>query len=101
MFTRVRGRGSKLAFLGLLLTFLAPARTARAQDVVLQGFYWDSPEDWWRRMTQEVPEFADVGFGWFWAPPMSKGAAGRYSMGYDPFDPYDLGEHDQMGTIPT
>lgn len=30
-----------------------------------------------------------------------KGAGGGYSVGYDPYDLFDLGEFDQKGTVPT
>ena len=42
-----------------------------------------------------------AGFTAVWLPPVWKGASGIQSVGYDPFDDYDLGSKDQRGTIPT
>nr|WP_272209846.1 alpha-amylase family glycosyl hydrolase [Marinicella sp. W31]MDC2875676.1 alpha-amylase family glycosyl hydrolase [Marinicella sp. W31] len=36
-----------------------------------------------------------------WLPPAYKGAAGGYSVGYDTYDLFDLGEFDQKGTVAT
>ncbi len=43
---------------------------------------------------------AEAGFTALWLPPANK-AAGWKSMGYDPYDFYDLGEFDQKGGVPT
>ena len=49
-----------------------------------------------------VPSLADVGFTSLWLPPVHKAAnLNGPSMGYDPYDYYDLGEFDQKGTVPT
>jgi alpha-amylase len=76
--------------------------------VMLQSFYWDCPraEDkefqWWNTIRQEIPALAKTGFTALWLPPVHKAAnLGGPSMGYDPYDYYDLGEYDQKGTIPT
>jgi alpha-amylase len=76
--------------------------------VVLQAFYWDCPRiekkafKWWQHVEKQVPLLADVGFTSLWLPPVHKAAnLGGYSMGYDPYDYYDLGEFDQKGTVPT
>jgi alpha-amylase len=43
-----------------------------------------------------------AGFTAIWLPPFYKAAnIGGPSMGYDPYDYWDLGEHDQKGSIPT
>ena len=67
--------------------------------VLLQGFYWDSPADagdgeWWDLVRNRLPDLADDGFTHVWLPPAHK-AQNCPSMGYDPFDYYDLGEYDQ------
>jgi alpha-amylase len=36
-----------------------------------------------------------------WLPPAYKGASGGYSVGYDSYDLFDLGEFDQKGSIAT
>jgi len=43
---------------------------------------------------------ARAGFTALWLPPANK-AADQRSMGYDPYDYYDLGEFDQKGGVPT
>ena len=76
--------------------------------VMMQTFHWDCPREdkkefqWWSFINEKVPALAKVGFTSLWLPPIHKAAnlAGP-SMGYDPYDYYDLGEFDQKGTIPT
>jgi alpha-amylase len=76
--------------------------------VMMQTFFWDCPRvdkkefQWWNYVREQVPALAKVGFTALWIPPVHKAAnlAGP-SMGYDPYDYYDLGEFDQKGSIPT
>lgn len=42
-----------------------------------------------------------MGFTAVWLPPASKGTNGGYSVGYDIYDPYDLGEFDQKNSVRT
>jgi alpha-amylase len=76
--------------------------------VMLQSFYWDCPRaegkefQWWNTIRQEIPGLAKTGFTALWLPPVHKAAnLMGPSMGYDPYDYYDLGEFDQKGSIPT
>jgi len=76
--------------------------------VILQTFFWDCPRvdnkefQWWNYIRQQVPALAKVGFTSLWLPPIHKAAnLGGPSMGYDPYDYYDLGEFDQKGSTPT
>ena len=76
--------------------------------VMLQAFYWDCPREekkefkWWKYVKKQIPALAEVGFTSLWLPPIHKAAnLGGFSMGYDPYDYYDLGEFDQKGSIPT
>src|SRR5512143_1415275 len=76
--------------------------------VMLQAFYWDCPRDsgkefqWWSTIRAELPALAKVGFSALWLPPVHKAAnLGGPSMGYDPYDYYDLGEFDQKGSVRT
>jgi alpha-amylase len=70
--------------------------------VMMQAFYWDCPEiegaeyAWWEHVTKQVPALSQAGFTALWLPPACK-AFGSRSMGYDPYDYYDLGEFDQKG----
>ncbi len=76
--------------------------------VMMQTFHWDCPREdkkefqWWNYINEKVPSLATVGFTSLWLPPIHK-AANLFgpSMGYDPYDYYDLGEFDQKGTVPT
>lgn len=76
--------------------------------VMLQAFYWDCPRlekkefKWWNYVAKQIPALAQVGFTSLWLPPVHKAAnLGGFSMGYDPYDYYDLGEFDQKSTVPT
>jgi len=70
--------------------------------VLLQTFYWDCPKQegreagWWDFIAGEIPQLPRDGFTALWLPPCSK-AAEWDSMGYDPYDYYDLGEFNQKG----
>lgn len=76
--------------------------------VMMQAFYWDCPREegrefkWWEYVRSRVPELAAAGFTALWLPPVHKAAnLSSPSMGYDPYDYYDLGEFDQKGSLPT
>ena len=76
--------------------------------VMMQTFFWDCPRadnkefQWWNYIREQVPALAKVGFTSLWLPPVHKAAnLGGPSMGYDPYDYYDLGEFDQKGSVPT
>jgi alpha-amylase len=73
--------------------------------VMMQGFYWDCPEGWYAVMTEKAEELCDMrggqGIDRMWFPAPQKSHSGRYSMGYDPYDYYDLGQYDQQGTTAT
>jgi alpha-amylase len=76
--------------------------------VMLQAFYWDCPREdkkeyqWWNTVREQIPSLANAGFTALWLPPVHKaGNIAGPSMGYDPYDYYDLGEFDQKGSVPT
>lgn len=70
-------------------------------DVLLQGFYWDTtPEEhWWNTYSNYNLHgiIASAGFTMVWLPPAYKGSNAGRSVGYDPYDHYDLGEYYQAG----
>jgi hypothetical protein len=86
-------------------------------SVLLQGFYKlpgnravPSPADgeagtpwWWDHLAVQATEFRSAGFSAVWLPPVLKTSAGAHpgSDGYGPFDDYDIGSKEQMGTVPT
>ena len=47
-----------------------------------------------------MPEIAEAGYDSLWLPPPAKGGS-VYSIGYDAFDPFDLGDKNQRGTVAT
>src|SRR5581483_489707 len=91
----------RLVLLSAVAFFLLGASVHADDAVMLQGFYWDCPEGWWGQLSKDAPRIGKAGFSAVWLPPASKGGHGISSMGYDPYDPYDLGEFDQKGTTPT
>lgn len=82
---------------------------ARA-DVIMQGFYWNVPsiaagnagaDWWWDHVARQANTIKLAGMGTIWLPPAIKGNSGGYSVGYDPFDDYDLGSKNEKGTVTT
>lgn len=76
--------------------------------VMMQAFFWDCPREskqeyqWWNHVRGRVGDLARAGFKALWLPPVHKAAnLGGPSMGYDPYDYYDLGEFDQKGSVKT
>ncbi len=77
-------------------------------DVMMQGFYWDVPSPqtgqanapwWWDHLAEQARDLRMAGFTSLWIPPVIKGANARYSVGYDPFDDYDIGSKNQHGYV--
>src|SRR5664280_2175176 len=76
--------------------------------VLFQAFYWNCPSEenqdgtWWNFVAGKIPELQQAGFTALWLPPASKAAnLGGPSMGYDPYDYYDLGDFNQKGRTKT
>ena len=51
-------------------------------------------------LTQKMPELAEAGYNSLWLPPPTKGSGGL-SVGYDLWDPFDLGSKDQRNSVRT
>jgi len=70
---------------------------------ILQFFHWYYPTDGslWKKIKEESPKLAELGFTAIWLPPACKGTNGTFSIGYDIYDLYDLGEFDQKGSVRT
>lgn len=68
---------------------------------LLQCFHWYYPEGGklWPELAERADGFNDIGINMVWLPPAYKGASGGYSVGYDSYDLFDLGEFDQKGSI--
>ena len=79
----------------------AVAQTNRVKKVVMQGFWWDYrndnfPNRWSNYLTELAPRLKLMGIDAVWVPPSYKnGSTG--SVGYSPFDAYDLGDKYQKG----
>ena len=87
-----------LSFALAVLCFLTggggPASSLRA-EAMLQYFNTS-----WNEITAKMPELAEAGYDSIWVPPPTK-AGGGLSIGYDLFDPFDLGSKDQRGSVST
>lgn len=81
--------------LGLFALTLSLGAPAVRGEVILQYFNTS-----WRELTDKIPELAEVGYGALWLPPPTKGSGGL-SVGYDLWDPFDLGGQDQRSTVKT
>lgn len=70
---------------------------------MIQYFHWYIPTDgkFWKRVKAEASHLAELGINAAWLPPACKGADGDYSVGYDVYDLYDLGEFYQKSTVRT
>ncbi|MGH7976654.1 MAG: hypothetical protein ACREC8_08320 [Limisphaerales bacterium] len=79
-------------FFGLLFMGIVNARG----EAMLELFQMT-----WPQITQKMPEIAEAGYDSLWLPNPAKGTSGAYSVGYDLFDPFDLGGTNQQGTIAT
>src|SRR5260370_20447364 len=80
--------------LGALLLALACGGEARA-DAVLQLFNLS-----WNEVAGKMPEIAEAGYTSLLLAPPAKAGSG-YSDGYGLFDPVDLGDQNQRGTLAT
>ena len=71
------------------------ARGALHAEAMLQYFNTS-----WNEIAMKMPELAEAGYDSIWIPPPTK-AGGGLSVGYDLFDPFDLGNIDQRGSVST
>ena len=79
----------------LLLAALVFAPFRAQPEAMLQLFNLS-----WQEVADKIPEIAEAGYTSLWLPPPTKGGSG-YSVGYDLWDPFDLGDKDQRGTVAT
>ena len=54
----------------------------------------------WKDLAAKMPELAEAGYTSLWLPPPTKGSGGL-SVGYDLWDPFDLGSKDQRNSVST
>jgi len=74
-----------------------------AGRTLLQFFHWYYPDGGglWSEVAQKAASLRKMGVTDVWLPPAYKGAAGGFSVGYDSYDLFDLGEFDQKGSVAT
>ncbi|PWE53988.1 alpha-amylase [Metarhizobium album] len=74
-----------------------------AGRTLLQFFHWYTQDGGglWKEVAEKAESLACMGITDVWLPPAYKGAAGGFSVGYDTYDLFDLGEFEQKGTIAT
>ncbi|WFR96588.1 alpha-amylase [Rhizobium tumorigenes] len=74
-----------------------------AGRTLMQFFHWYYPDGGrlWNEVAEKAESLANIGVTDVWLPPAYKGAAGGYSVGYDTYDLFDLGEFEQKGTVAT
>jgi alpha-amylase len=82
-----------------------PAQEAAtpSPEIMLQTFYWDVTPigGWWDVINSKLDVWKASGVTGLWLPVISKGASGGLSMGYDPYDYFDFGQFNQMGSTET
>ena len=75
------------------------------RQLVLQCFWWDYwnnnyQNGWANYLTELAPRLKSLGIDAVWIPPTIKNT-GTNSVGYAPFDHYDLGDKWQKGSVKT
>nr|WP_314423389.1 alpha-amylase [uncultured Erwinia sp.] len=70
---------------------------------LLQFFHWYYPDGGrlWPEVAEKAASLAEMGITDVWLPPAYKGESGGYSVGYDSYDLFDLGEFEQKGSRAT
>ena len=81
--------------LRLLALYLFVASSLRGETMVQ---YFNTS---WAEITSKMPELAEAGYGAIWLPPPTKGSAAGSRVGYDLWDPFDLGGKDQRNSVKT
>ena len=82
-------------FVPALFALFAFAGGVRA-EAILQYFNTS-----WKEIERRIPEVAEAGYTSLWLPNPCKGGSGGFSVGYDPFDRFDLGDKNQSGSVAT
>lgn len=92
----------------LFFAFSLSSFCLTAQDskkVYLQGFWWDFknnnyPQSWANYLVDLAPRLREIGLQGVWVPVNQKNANPN-SVGYSPFDHYDLGDKFQKSNLKT
>ncbi|WP_316785394.1 alpha-amylase [Pedobacter frigiditerrae] len=72
-------------------------------QTLIQYFHWyyNESDNLWTKAKKEAANLASMGFTGVWFPPAYKGSNGGYSIGYDTYDLFDLGEFNQKNSVAT
>jgi len=72
-------------------------------QTLIQFFHWYYPGNGvlWKDFANQTSYLSTLGITGAWLPPPYKGGSGAFSVGYDSYDLFDLGEFDQQGTVAT
>jgi len=72
-------------------------------QTLIQYFHWyyNEEQNLWSKVVSESAKLKDMGITMVWFPPAYKASTGGYSVGYDVYDLFDLGEFDQKGSVKT
>ena len=92
-------------FVGILLLFSNLVHAQDKKKVILQGFWWDFknnsyPQGWANYLVDLSPRLRKIGLDGIWVPVNQKNA-NPASVGYSPFDHYDLGDKFQKNNLKT
>ncbi len=70
---------------------------------LIQFFHWYTQGDsfLWKHFAEQAKYLSNLGITGAWLPPATKCGGGGFSVGYDVYDLWDLGEFDQKGGVPT
>jgi alpha-amylase len=88
-----------------LLQSVQPLFAQESKKVILQGFWWDFknnnyPQGWANYLIDLAPRLRKIGIEGVWVPVNQKNANPN-SVGYSPFDHYDLGDKFQKSNLKT
>ncbi len=102
----MKAKNLRLGF--LLIAFLPAGLCANTWNgrVVLQGFWWNYrnnnySNNWATYISDLAPRLREMGIDAVWIPPTVKNKNATGSVGYSPFDHYDLGDKYQGGSTAT
>ncbi len=72
-------------------------------QTLIQYFHWyyNEEELLWIKMAKDAAWLAELGITTVWLPPAYKGSNGGFSVGYEAYDLFDLGEFEQKNSVST
>ncbi|WP_316802759.1 alpha-amylase [Pedobacter nototheniae] len=72
-------------------------------QTIIQYFHWyyNEEQNLWVKVAENAAHLKEIGVTSVWLPPAYKASTGGYSVGYDVYDLFDLGEFDQKGSVNT